>query len=105
MKKEKLKKFEEHFLLKYPEYQMGNVANGDVQKYVEELNQVIKVDSVNQFYQRNKAEFIFEAIYLLKDDEITLSMAVEMEPYQLAILRLNSNIDRETRLYAELNWG
>jgi len=48
---------------------------------------------------------IFLVDYLIAiDKEITMTMAAEMEPYQLAILRLNPNIDNQTRLYAELNW-
>ncbi len=48
---------------------------------------------------------IFLADYLLAvDDEITMDMATEMEPYQLGILRLNEKIDKQTRLFAELNW-
>jgi len=48
---------------------------------------------------------IFLVDYLITiDDEITMDMAIEMDPYQLSILRLNENIDKQTRLYAELNW-
>jgi hypothetical protein len=99
-----VKKFEEHFMRKYPKYKWGEVEDGDVRKYIEQLNQLVTIDSVKEVYHNNKAAFMTEAIYLMKDDEITMTMAAEMKPYQLAILRLNQNIDNQTRLYAELNW-
>jgi hypothetical protein len=47
---------------------------------------------------------IFVSDYLLAvDDDITFEMLKDMEPYQLAILRLNQNINDKIRLFLELN--
>jgi hypothetical protein len=91
-----MKEFEKLFKAKYKE-------NVKVNSIIKEA--ILSMDSVSEKYQH----YIFETLsvndYLLAvDDEISYSMVTEMEPYQLAIVRLNPNIDNQTRLYAELNW-
>jgi diphthamide synthase (EF-2-diphthine--ammonia ligase) len=100
-----MKKFEEHLLAKYPGYKWGEITSEETRKYIDHMNDLIQIESVKRVYHNDKASFMAEVVYLLKDNEITMTMAVEMEPYQLAILRLNPYIDNQTRLYAELNWS
>jgi hypothetical protein len=102
-----MKIFEKHFSEKYPKmfrYLEREDIKGDPDMFYKQLNELIEIKSVRIAYENNKAYFISLSYLLINDDEITLTMASEMEPYQLAILRLNQNIDRQTRLYAELNW-
>jgi hypothetical protein len=91
-----MKQFEKLFKTKYKE----NVKIDNTIK-----NSILSLDSVSDRYQHYMFESLSINDYLLAvDDEISYSMATEMEPYQLSILRLNPNIDNQTRLYAELNW-
>jgi len=91
-----MKQFEKLFKTKYRE----NVKVDSAIK-----NAILSIDSVSEKYQHYMFENLSLSDYLLAvDDEINYSMASEMEPYQLSILRLNPNIDNQTRLYAELNW-
>jgi hypothetical protein len=100
-----MKEFEKHFYNKYPKvYRNEDLKSSDLQKVMPYILELIKIDSVKHVYETSKAYFIIISYLLLTDDEITYTMATEMEPYQLAILRLNTNIDRQTRLYAEINW-
>lgn len=104
------KLFEEHFLKKYPRIFLFNDLDrkeikGDADMFYKQLIDLIKIDSVRRIYESNKAYFISLSYLLISDEEITYSMAAEMEPYQLAILRLNPNIDKQTKLFAELNWS
>jgi hypothetical protein len=104
------KLFEEHFLKKYREIFLhhdldrGDIK-GDADMFYKQLIELTKINSVRRFYESDKAHFISLSYLLINDNEITYTMAAEMEPYELAILRLNPNIDKQTRLFAELNWG
>jgi hypothetical protein len=103
-----MKNYEKHFLEKYPKifrYLEIEDIKGDANIFYKQLNELIKVKSIRIAYERDKANFISLSYLLMNDNEITMTMASEMEPYQLAILRLNQNIDQQTRLYAELNWN
>jgi hypothetical protein len=99
-----MKKFEEHFLQKYPNYAFTDIDDRIIKKHIPTMKELIKIDSVKKAYHNDKLDFMTEAALLIEDDEITMTMAAEMEPYQLAILRLNPHIDNQTRLFAELNW-
>jgi hypothetical protein len=91
-----MKEFEKLFKTKYKE-------NVKIDNLIKET--ILSIDSVSEKYKHYVFETLSLSDYLLAvDDEISYSMAIEMEPYQLAILRLNLNIDNQTRLYAELNW-
>jgi hypothetical protein len=104
-----MKKFESHFSKKYPRIfnfhsLSRNEIEGNADLFFKNLIELIKIHSVRVEYENDKAKFISLSYLLIKDDEITLEMALEMEPYQLAILKLNDKIDNKTRVYAEINW-
>jgi hypothetical protein len=105
-----IRKFEKHFSEKYPKIFITKDISrkeikGDPDLFYKQLIELIKINSVRKIYEEDKAHFISLAYLLISDDEITMTMASEMKPYELAILRLNNNIDKQTRLYAELNWS